>query len=298
MSGVSQRVEEWKRKIVDLSRRNRSLYFTRTRGSTPKVTEPSISEIFDRLVNTEKRWGFFMPPDAPKRTDSRTDSEASEPLFLEGQTAEQPEDPGDEVFANRRTDEVLTDIKDGVRLRSVLRNLHRRSRTDFEERGVRILFLTLGMLEWKEIEQSEIINSPILLLPVELKRDSVNDPFELWPVDEEIVINPALAVKLGDDFKIELPPVPDDWESVPLERFLDNFRNRVAKYEWTVSDDCWLGLFSFHKLVIYHDLKSHGATLESHPIVRCLCEEERQSSVTDPPDPRELDKKISPDTSF
>ena len=46
------------------------------------------------------------------------------------------------------------------------------------------------------MEQPEIIKSPILLAPVELRR------FELWPGDEEIVINAALAVKLGDDFRI------------------------------------------------------------------------------------------------
>jgi len=239
-----------------------------------------------------------MPPDAPETTDSEKVSSGSEPLLLEGQTGEQPSEQEDEVPADRRADEVVTDIKDGARLRSILRNLYRRSRTDFDERGVRILFLTLGTLEWKEVEQTEIIKSPILLVPVELKRDSINDPFELCPVDEEIVINPALAVKLGDDFKIELPPVPDDWESVPLERFFDDFRGQVEKYGWTVKQDCWLGLFSFHKLVIYHDLKSHGGSLEAHPIVRCLCEEERQSAASEPPEPRELDKKISPDTSF
>src|SRR6266404_5136879 len=39
MNRVTQRVEEWKRKIVDLSRRNRLLYFARTRGSTLKIKE-------------------------------------------------------------------------------------------------------------------------------------------------------------------------------------------------------------------------------------------------------------------
>jgi very-short-patch-repair endonuclease len=298
MNRVTQRIDEWKRKIVDLSRRNRSLHFVRTRGSTLKITEPNIPEIFDRLVNSEKPWKFFMPPDAPETTDSEKDSDAAAPRLFERQAAEQASEGADEVLADRRADEVVTDIRDGAKLRNVLRNLYRRSRTDFEERGVRILFLTLGMLEWKEVEQTETIKSPILLVPVELRRDSVNDPFELWPVDEEIVINPALAVKLGDDFKIELPPVPDDWESVPIEKFVGDFHDQIAKYEWTVNLDCWLGLFSFHKLVIYHDLKSHGSSLEAHPLVRCLCEEERQSAASEPPEPRELDKKISPDTSF
>src|SRR5256885_11174998 len=40
--------------------------------------------------------------------------------------------------------------------------------TLFRSRGVRILFLAFGVLEWKEVEESEIVNSPILLVPVEL----------------------------------------------------------------------------------------------------------------------------------
>jgi very-short-patch-repair endonuclease len=298
MNRVTQRVDEWKRKIVDLSRRNRSLYFVRTRGSTLGITEPGISEVFERLVISEKPWEFFMPPDAPETTESEKGSGASDLLLLERQAGEQPAEPEDKVLPDRGADELVTDIRDGARLRNILRNLYRRSRTDFEERGVRILFLTLGLLEWKEVEQSEIIKSPILLVPVELKRESVNDPFELWPVDEEIVINPALAVKLGDDFRIELPPVPDDWESLSMESFLDAFRVQIMKYGWTVNQDCWLGLFSFHKLVIYHDLKSHGSSLEAHPLVRCLCEEERPSAASEPPEPRDLDKRILPDTSF
>jgi hypothetical protein len=154
------------------------------------------------------------------------------------------------------------------------------------------------MLEWNEIYQSEAIKSPILLVPVELKRESVNDPFELWPVDEDIVINPALAVKLADDFKIEMPSVPDDWDSTPLDQFLSNFRDQTAKYGWTVTDECWLGLFSFHKLVIYHDLKSNRGFLETHEVVRRLCEDDNESTTVEPSDPRELDKKTSPSTSF
>lgn len=92
-------------------------------------------------------------------------------------------------------------------------------------------------------------------MPAELKRESVNDPFQLFPVDEEIIINPALVVKLGDDFKIEIPLLPDDWESVPLEKYLKSFKALVEEYKFNVKQECWLGLFSFHKLVIYHDLK-------------------------------------------
>ena len=300
MSLVDQRIEEWKRKIVDLSRRNRLLFFSRTRGSTLRVVEPSLTEVFERLVISEEPWAFYMPPDVPDETnESKSESGVSQPDSAEVQMPEELEESETQgVPSDRNSDELLTDIEDGKKLRNVLRNLYRRSRTDFEGRGVRILFLTFGVLEWKEVEQSEIIKSPILLVPVELKRESVNDPFQLHPVEEEIVINPALAVKLGDDFKIELPPVPEDWDSVSLEKFFQGFRNQVEKYGWTLRETSWLGLFSFHKLVIYHDLKNHAALLGGHSVVRRLCEEEKEPIGTDPPDPQELDKKTSPDTSF
>ena len=302
MGRVAQRIEEWKRKIVDLSRRNRLLFFARTRGSTLKIIEPTLLQIFDRLVNSEEAWQFFMPPDATGASETGKGSRPEQPspnLTRSGRGHEIAEETGSRPRRlDRHANEVLTDIEDGAQLRSVLRNLHRRSRTDFEERGVRILFLSFGVLKWSEVEQSEVIKSPILLVPVELTRDSVNDPFELCPVDEEIVINPALAVKLGDDFKVELPAVPEDWNSVPLEKFLADVQKTTKKYGWSVEQECWLGLFSFHKLVIYHDLKNHAGLLEAHSVVRCLCEEEQLSVTVDPPDPRDLDKKTSPDTSL
>jgi hypothetical protein len=221
MSLVGVRIDEWKREIVDLSRRNLLLFFSRTRGLTLGVLEPSPARIFERLVNSEESWEFYMPPDALEEADEPeselvlTQPELSEIQKLKDQD-EAENSETEFAFSDRRSDELLTDIKDGKKLRNILRNLYRRSRTDFEERGVRILFLTFGVLEWKEVEQSEIIKSPILLVPVELKRGSVNDPFQLHPVDEDSLINPALAVKLGDDFEVELPPVPEDWDSVSI----------------------------------------------------------------------------------
>lgn len=302
MSRVTQRVEEWKRKIVDLSRRNHLLFFSRTRGSTLRIAEPSLPEIFERLVNSEEAWEFLMPPDSPETSGPENGQDTSQPLLNLGPIQEHSETPNEARIllkhSHRHADEVMTDIEEGTQLRKILRNLHRRSRTDFEERGVRILFLTFGILKWKEVEQSEIIKSPVVLVPVELVRDSVNDPFQLCPVDEEIVINPALAVKLCDDFNIQLPSIPEEWDSGTLEKFLTDFEAEIKKYAWSVEQECWLGLFSFHKLVIYHDLKNHGQLLGSHTVVRCLCEEEKEPVRVDSPEPGELDKKTSPETSF
>ena len=118
MSRVAQRVEEWKRKIVDLSRRNRSLYFARTRGSTLKITEPSLSDIFNHLVNSEKAWEFYMPPDAPEAA-SKSDLDNTQPSLLENQEGKESKERAGEIPADRDDDELLTDIEDGSRLSAV-----------------------------------------------------------------------------------------------------------------------------------------------------------------------------------
>jgi len=191
MNRVTQRLEEWKRKIVDLSRRNRLLFFARTRGSTLRIVEPSLPEIFDRFVNLEKPWEFCMPPDA--KTPVLEPAEPAGGPLGDAQLfpVENVPPRHAKIDLARNSDELVTDVEDGAKLRSMLRNLYRRSRTDFEERGVRILFLAFGLLEWKEVEQSEVVKSPILLVPAELRRESVNDPFQLCAVDRAASVSPA-----------------------------------------------------------------------------------------------------------
>src|SRR3990172_4860024 len=201
MNRVAQRIEDWKRRLVDLSRRNRLLFFARTRGTTLKIVEPSPNDVFGRLVHEEKPWQFFIPPEKEPEIEQEQGVPVQQGIVgVENEAGVQEnrtELTWDKVKAGRKPNELLADLREGSSLRKILRNLHRRSRSDFEERGVRILYLTFGILNWREVEQSEIVRSPILMVPVELKRESINDPFQLCPVDEEIVLNPALEVKLA-----------------------------------------------------------------------------------------------------
>ncbi len=102
-----------------------------------------------------------MPPDAPEASDESKNGAQSS--LLEPQ--EDQNSKVSELDLDRDTDELLTDVTEGGKLRRILRNVYRRSRTDFEERGVRILFLTFGILEWKEIEESRNHTVPDTLGP-------------------------------------------------------------------------------------------------------------------------------------
>ena len=74
MPSVKSVIEDWKTKLIDLTRRNRLLFFRVGRVSALQIVEPSLDEVFDRLVVKEKSWNFYSPP--IEATDERdTDDE-------------------------------------------------------------------------------------------------------------------------------------------------------------------------------------------------------------------------------
>ena len=73
-----------------------------------------------------------------------------------------------------------------------------------EEQGFGALFLALGFLEWVDRGQAEPQRSPVLLVPVELKRRTVRSRFHLQASGGDVLVNPALAHKLRQDWEIEL----------------------------------------------------------------------------------------------
>jgi Protein of unknown function (DUF4011) len=93
----------------------------------------------------------------------------------------------------------------------------RRSGAEFEDKALRILYVAAGFLEWHEADRGQPLRSPLVLVPVELRRKSARDPYRLFFVeDEEPVVNPALAVKLQRDAGLSLDE-SWDWEDKPIE---------------------------------------------------------------------------------
>ena len=294
MERTRKRIDEWKRKLVDLSRRNRLLHFRPARGSTLRVIEPTPSEVFRRLVIQEKSWKVHLPPEAAEEGTEfpnpqlplAQDIATSAPLRL--------------TPPLQTPTEIVCTPQPGQAIRTVLRNIYRRSRSDFDERGVRILHFAFGFFDWKETPQSEAVRSPLLLLPVQISRASAREPYVVSASEEEIVLNPALDVKLANDFNIQVPRLPDELDDFNLAAYVAELESRVRSLGWSTSLECWLGLFSFHKLVMYKDLEAHGDLVRGHPIVRALCED---AEVGDPndgriPEPRRLDELLEPKDSY
>src|SRR3972149_9010509 len=62
---VFQYIEEWKSRLIDLSRRNRLLYFKHTRYGNLSVSSPDAETVFSRLISRKRNLEFWLPPDEP-----------------------------------------------------------------------------------------------------------------------------------------------------------------------------------------------------------------------------------------
>jgi very-short-patch-repair endonuclease len=261
-ASVVRALEEWRKKLVDLTRRNRLIYFRPSKTSTLKLLEPDLDAIYHRLAVQEQAWDLLYPEDLDERDDHAEDPPA---LAIVTQ-------PKQRVRPRRPNELKLEPVAAG-RAEVALRNIYRRFRTDFEERGVRILYIAAGILEWEDVEKGDRVKSPVLLIPCGLERTSVLEPFRLTSVDEPAIINPALAAKLKNDFKIDLPDLQESDDDLSLSDYLTSCRRRVSARGWTVTEEAWLGLFTFHKLVMYEDLKKNAGVIGNHPMIAALAGE-------------------------
>jgi len=249
-----RRVDDWKSRLIDLTRRNNLLYFHASRRGNLSINAPVAENVFKELVLKKKRLEFWVPPEEATNSEEQVDGSSVG------------------VFKKAGSNQLVSEGLGRVDLERTLKNLQRRSLLDYRERGVRILYVAFGRLNWVDSESKENVCSPLLLVPLELVRESVRKPFEVFvpPVEEEVVVNPALQVKLKADFKVDLPSAPEDWESVSLADYFGAVSAVVASLGWTVDFTVDLGLFSFHKLVIYKDLESNAELVTQHPIIRAI----------------------------
>ena len=121
MEKADIRIEDWKRKLIDLTRRNRLLFFKPARSSSLKVIEPSPSEIFRRLIVEERPWKFFVPLEENEEQDKFA------PDLMLPLTVNVEKGQPNPAKSLRRSDELLCQTREAQRLRAVLRNLYRRS---------------------------------------------------------------------------------------------------------------------------------------------------------------------------
>lgn len=246
MANVDLRIEKWKKRLLDLGKRNRLINYRETKRSNINITSPSLVDLYIRLVLNEEALTFSHS--SQNENDFDDVDSLSVDSIIKG-----------DIETNRTIKEQ----------QKTLGNLRSKTKIAAEEQGVNILYLSVGFLKWTESPDSDqILVSPIILVPVTLTLESITSPFVLALHEDEIVVNPTLSHKLENDFGIALPNF-DSYES-DVEAFLHSIREIVIRNKWDVSFEVGLSMLSFLKINMYRDLEKNKDRIAAHAIIRAL----------------------------
>lgn len=273
------RVDVWKKLLLDFGKRNRLINFKETKRSNIKIVAPSFEELYDIIAIQEKHLDFPMLKSiewgVSKDEDERERMEYSQAII-----------PGDI--------EVEKEIPE---LQKTLKALRYKANTSIEEQGINTLYLTFGLLKWTESDNSEqVLSSPLILVPARLTIESLTSPYNLSAHEDEIVVNPTLAYKLQNDFGITLPDFDSDKDDI--EAYLNELEKLVDNKGWTISRDVNLTILSFLKINMFKDLERNEEKLNASNVISAIAGESEPISISSELNNYDHDNKTKPIDTF
>lgn len=292
---AAERVELWKRKLLDLSKRNRLLNL-RDSGMAIPIFCPDPAGLEDRIA--EGQHIQIIPP--PERLAAGGEPDAQLRLLRTGDDlAEQT--ARDALDRNQ----IIANV-DAKTLERGIIELFRKAKADVEEGGSNTLFLAFGSLRWRPIDETvRSYRAPLILLPVRLKRRSASAKPYLTSHDDDPVFNLTLLEMLRQDFAIQLPELagelPADGSGIDVERVWELVRERIRDTPgFEVVKELTLSTFSFAKYLMWKDLADRADALKGSPFVRHLieCPRDTYTGGADFLPPQEIDDRIDPSELF
>ncbi|MCX2185178.1 DUF3320 domain-containing protein [Streptomyces sp. SKN60] len=246
-------LEEWRKSLLDMGGRNRLLNFRHTRTATLEVVSPGIDPL---LADLRQGWSF-----APIAEDDGDLTDAGGSITLRKAT---------DVVPSRQGAGLVTQKTNQAGLNSALYQLRSKSGQMFNDYGLWVLWLGIGMVNWCEEGAHESSAAPLVLVPVEIRREEGSKRYRLQLADnQERMHNPALAVKM-EHLGVDWRPVGDiDVTDAPA--VLSAARKVTAGLDgWSVDERVVLGLFASHRESMYQDLLQNEARILAHPLVRAV----------------------------
>lgn len=269
-----RRLSSWKNRLLDLSTRNRLLDVRKDSNKRilPLLLEKP-QEILDALLGGSE-FTLVGRPSLLREDDPRSRQ------LAQLQTKSDPVQA--EVQRQFQSGRLCINLDDNdLTKRSV--ELYRAERVNVEETGSSTLYLALGLLSWLETDKATgKRHAPIALLPVQLVRTRVNEPYKLRARDEDLRINLTLLRKLAADFKIDLSAVeqwPGEDETPNLLGLLQHLRSELLNMTgWNIYDQAVIGSFSFSKLLMLQDLERFPTLQDSSPMLKRFLQQNYQQS--------------------
>lgn len=299
----------WKRKLLDLSKRNKALNFKSTKVTTVAIVDEQPGIVFQYLYMDGKQMRFI--PILPSKNATTPDLESQDLTLFDRDDIEK--EYGNAFFQpykledleNKHTDNLLQCNTTPERLDISLRRLDEMLRSNIEEQGVHTLFLALGMLYYYEDDNSnEELRAPLILLPVNIERKSARTGYSITAAEDDPMVNPTLVEYLKQSYNIRLPELPDFSEESSFDLqdfFIKLIHNIKQKQRWLIKNDIYLAHFTFQKFVMFKDIEKNSEVFKDHRLVNQLVTKKETYSFWGLPQEiqqMDLDSEFPPEETF
>ena len=256
-ASLERKVGRWKRELLDTGKRNKMINYRETSRATLKILEPGLEELFNKLAISEKELTFQKPIN--KDTDYRTYAFLS---LLETLSYSLPVHVGDIKASGTIVEREKT-----------LKNLRSKTKLAREEQGTNILYLSFGFILWRECDRPNAVwmKAPLLMMPVSLELKSMNSPYTICRYEDDIEVNPTLDYLFNSEYGIDLPPF-ELKDKKSIADYLNTIEEIVDRRGWKLVREVSLGLLSFQKINMYHDLNNdyNYDLIMKHPVLRAM----------------------------
>ncbi|MCF4970371.1 DUF4011 domain-containing protein [Nostoc sp. CMAA1605] len=277
---LALKIAKWKAGLADLGKRNPLIKFRQDNPRILEILTEAPDVLFNNLTEEKKSLRFKI-----------VDSEHQD--IIQSKEAKA-------LPAERNPLELITRQVGKEQLKR-LNKLRLEARRSFEERGVNSLFLALGTLTWYDKDKPEdALLSPLVLVPVELRKEPKRDAYKISVLDEDVVLNPTLVQKLKQTFGVDLPE-GEAIQTLTYNEIIAEIRKLLAEQKtWQIKENVFLSLFSYAKAAMVRDIIENEERIFDHPILQAISGDLNTylSNYKEPIPASALDSQIKPERTF
>jgi len=276
---ISERITNWKKSLLDMTKRNRLLWYKPYRvGSlmlTKDIFDYEIDNVFEAingLAFNDEVIEFIANAEISK---DKTGSKMTQLPMLELTNSKDKENNNDEYEDNDEKRKIM--IKNRAKALSII---NKRIKLENDEKGLNIGYIAAGFLKWYERDDANYeVKSPLIMIPIKIEQNGRYDSFRIsLNTDEEITINPVIKKKFETDFNIIFDIDIHNTEEniqISVKNLLNQIKTAIENQpNWQVVDEAVLDTFSFQNLVIWNDLDKNIDLIMNNPFVRVLAGKE------------------------
>lgn len=252
-------LKELREKLLDLGKRNKLLNFDESSSKTIEIISPEITALFNKITNGQLC--EIINSDFVYKNETLGTLNKEDFINL--------------VDKKNNSNKILMYKKDAL-INKALLGIKQKYKENLEEKGINVLYAAFGNVLWNDSKNDNFnYVSPLVLIPINIRNESLFSPYFIEEFDDSIIVNPALKYKFKNDYSIDLPDIND----ANISEYIDKITELVKPLNWTTTKKVFISFFSFSKVDMYMDIKTHEDLIMNNENVRRLLGEETKVRV-------------------